>query len=239
MSDIQAQSDSTTPTVTTTSISSASHDFFLQDEPKPFSTNQALEPTLPSLIASNNSHSSSSKWNKSANVMHKSNTETQSQVEEPSPIPPLPLNTEPSSKPKEHGPSIQEELRPLDKGLPTTISDSDAKVSSTEPSPSEEGIVYDSATLRMSVKDKIKRLAGATQTGADPPKVSAQSSLLVAKTKAMSLPKDARLLGSPHGEHAVSGNVSCAIELLTSRFFFHKCLFLKEVSWNFFLCLSV
>ena len=65
----------------------------------------------------------------------------------------------------------------------------------------DEGIVYDSATLRMSVKDKIKRLHQAQSTALDSSKVSTATPLVAAKAKAMSLPKDARLPGSlPHGE---------------------------------------
>ncbi|GFO06109.1 hypothetical protein PoB_003261400 [Plakobranchus ocellatus] len=71
---------------------------------------------------------------------------------------------------------------------------------------SEEGIVYDSATLRMSVKDKIKRLSKATAGTNEVPKAS-NATPPIAKTKAMSLPKDARLPGSSPNDKRESADI--------------------------------
>lgn len=62
--------------------------------------------------------------------------------------------------------------------------------STAEKKAAEGEIVYDSTTLRMSVKDKIKRLS---QVKFEPPSSS------VAQKKAASLPRDAKLPDSVPG----------------------------------------
>ncbi|RUS81388.1 hypothetical protein EGW08_010826 [Elysia chlorotica] len=194
-SDIQAQSPLTTPTVptsTTTPITSPS----TSDEPaNPFFTNRTVAPTLPPPPPDpTDNNSPGSNWNKSASVTHKLNTETQSQSQVPDPTPSsppsLPLESDFHRKSQEQqpSPSSQEECSAAEP-------DANATASGPETSAPEEGIVYDSATLRMSVKDKIKRLGRAAQSVADPPKGAALTNSL--RPKAMSLPKDARLPGSP------------------------------------------
>ena len=56
----------------------------------------------------------------------------------------------------------------------------------------DSGIVYDSATLRLSVKDKIRRLRQ-SQVDSDVSDPMMTSAAQEAKKKAMSLPKDAKL----------------------------------------------
>ncbi|XP_035826873.1 F-actin-uncapping protein LRRC16A [Aplysia californica] len=75
---------------------------------------------------------------------------------------------------------------------PEVTGNTAASDSSPSDAPDDSGIVYDSATLRLSVKDKIKRLR---QSQVLPPTAGSDSSAAVqlAKQKAMSLPKDAKL----------------------------------------------
>ncbi|GFS23378.1 hypothetical protein ElyMa_001638400 [Elysia marginata] len=212
---------SPSPMATTTTTTATSQ----EDESNPSITNQAAAAalTLSALdtttsTTTTTSSSSSNGNNNPPSVTQKSGTQTGSEVTDARPAYP---DTEPSrtaQQQQQHqdNPPDQEEPSPKTEPVSSSPLKREAaelnppeepspkigpvSISPADPSPPEEGIVYDSATLRMSVKDKIKRLAKAEAAGTvhigtnKPPQIAA-------KAKAMSLPKDARMPDSSNGEH--------------------------------------
>lgn len=84
-------------------------------------------------------------------------------------------------------------------------SEGKAAASVGEEKSAEGEIVYDSSTLRMSVKDKIKRLS---QVKFEPPSSASQ-----AQKKATSLPRDTKLTDS------ISGWFDCVVCVCVSVWF--------------------